>query len=133
MNTYTRLKDELCMCVHICDSLCVCVYACVCIYSKPSLVRRGIPNGGSAIFAFYAQAAFISLVQYLGHSEQDFIDLTSTWALAQDFANPGLVNSSYFARSQASTSQTFGVMNGLHTHICNYYANKYILDQRNSF
>ena len=47
------------------------------------------PNAGSAISAFYA--ASVSLVQWLGfcsHSEQNFIDLASTWAPGQDLANP---------------------------------------------
>jgi len=46
------------------------------------------PNAGSAISAFYA--ASVSLVQWLGfysHTEQNFIDLASTWAPGQDLAN----------------------------------------------
>jgi len=46
-------------------------------------------NAGSAISAFYV--ASVSLVQWLGfcsHSEQNFIDLASTWAPGQDLANP---------------------------------------------
>jgi len=45
-------------------------------------------NAGSAISAFYA--ASVSVVQWLGfcsHSEQNFIDLASTWAPGQDLAN----------------------------------------------
>ena len=47
------------------------------------------PNAGNAISAFYA--ASVSLVQWLGfcsHTEQNFIDLASTWAPGQDLANP---------------------------------------------
>jgi len=49
------------------------------------------PNTGGAISAFYA--AFVSVVQWLdfcSHSEQNFIDLASTWAPGQDLAKRDL-------------------------------------------
>jgi len=75
------------------------------------------PNAGSAISAFYA--ASVSLVQWLGfcsHTEQDFIDLASTWAQGQDLDNPtnGLpLFCLLSSKLTKSSSQTLVVMNGL--------------------